>query len=268
MAAPDLPPPPSFESAPRAKPLLLSMHSAHTSPDALAGCEVLVIDAIRASVTIAVALRNGARAIVPAFSAAEAREKAAQLRAARPHDRILLGGERGGVMIEGFDLDNSPARYTQDAVQGATIVFTTSNGTAGLLLASKAARIIVASFVNLSAVVHAVASTPRPVHILCCGTRSDISLDDCLVGGALVQRLRALGREPTSDDAPIAAQRIYEHACALGPDGLHAAMRESRGGRNLVVLGLAHDVALCSTIDAAPCVPVFDAASGEITLAM
>jgi 2-phosphosulfolactate phosphatase len=240
MPAPDLPPPPSFEAAQRAKPLLVHLHSAHTNEQALAGGEVLVIDAIRASVTIAVALSRGARAIVPALSASDARARAAQLRGTMPAGSVLLGGERGGVRIEGFDLDNSPASYTRERVEGKTIVFTTSNGTAGLLLASKAARVLVASFVNLSAIVASVASvasTTRPVHVLCCGTRSDISLDDVLVAGALVQRLVALGREATSDDGPQLAQRAYEQACAQGKDGVHEAMRASRGGRNLVVLG-------------------------------
>jgi 2-phosphosulfolactate phosphatase len=264
MAAPDLPPPPSFEAARRERPLLLHLHSEHTTADALQGAEVLVIDAIRASVTIAVALKNGARAIVPALSAADAREKASIWARKRPNERVLLGGERGGVRIEGFDLDNSPASYSRERVEGAAIVFTTSNGTAGLLLASKAAKVLVASFVNLSAIVEAVAATKREVHILCCGTRSDISLDDVLVGGALVQRLLARGREATSDDAPMMAQHVFEHAQRNGPAGVHEAMRSSRGGRNLVVLGLASDVELCSTIDAAPCVPVFDVQSGEI----
>lgn len=270
MAAPDLPPPPSFEAAPRERPLLLHMHSAHTTAAKLAGGVVLVIDAIRASVTISVALQNGAEAIVPALSAHDAREKAAALRAASPHKRILLGGERGGIKIDGFDLDNSPASYTRERVAGATIVFTTSNGTAGLLLASQAKHVVVASFVNLSAVVAATARTTNPVHILCCGTRDDVSLDDVLVGGALVQRLVAAGRQTTSDDAAMAAMHVYERAMARGSDGLLKAMQESRGGRNLLVLGLAEDVRLCATIDAVHDaggrVPIFDVASGCIRL--
>lgn len=242
------------------------MHSNHTSSNALAGGVTLVIDAIRASVTIAVALQHGAEAIVPALSASDARDKARAILAREPQRKVLLGGERGGIRIEGFDLDNSPASYTRERVQGATIVFTTSNGTAGLLLAAQSKVVVVASFVNLGAVVRACTTTKSSVHILCCGTRNDISLDDVLVGGALSQQLLAAGREATSDDAVAAALRVYEHACGQGEGGLLRAMQQSRGGRNLIVLGLGDDVALCSKIDAVPCVPVFEASTGEVRL--
>ena len=42
---------------------------------------------------------------------------------------MVLGGERGGVRIDGFDLGNSPAEYTRPSVGGKVLVFTTTNGT-------------------------------------------------------------------------------------------------------------------------------------------
>ena len=83
-----------------------------------------------------------------------------------------MGGERGGVLIPGFDLDNSPLSYTRERVQGKTIIFTTSNGTAALLHAKNAAEILVGSFANVTAICQRVANDPRPVHILCAGTRA------------------------------------------------------------------------------------------------
>ena len=51
-------------------------------------------------------------------------------------DKVLLGGEREGVKIEGFDLGNSPREYVEDVVSGKTVIFTTTNGTAALLHAA------------------------------------------------------------------------------------------------------------------------------------
>jgi 2-phosphosulfolactate phosphatase len=240
------------------------LHADRVAPEALAGGVVVVIDAIRASVTIAKALREGAAAIVPVLTAEDARAKADALRGAG--ERVLLGGERGGVLIEGFDLDNSPFSYTRERVAGRTIVFTTSNGTAGLLHSRHAAKVIVGSFVNLTRVCEAVAGEARPVHIVACGTRSDISLDDVLVAGAMTRLLHVAGRGTPSDDSWQVASHLWHHISKGGQDAIVDAMCASRGGRNMVTLGLRRDVELCSAIDAVAVLPVFDAASGRITL--
>jgi 2-phosphosulfolactate phosphatase len=285
MSAPDLPPPPKHDAGDR--PLYVHLHADRVAPEALTGGVVIVIDAIRASVTIAKALSEGAAAIVPVLTAEEARAKAAALKApprergwggrdssadaptpspSHRKEKVLLGGERGGVLIEGFDLDNSPFSYTRERIAGSTIVFTTSNGTAGLLHARHAAKIIVGSFVNLTKVCEAVADERRPVHILACGTRSDISLDDVLVAGAMARMLLVAGRGTTSDDSWQVATHLWHIISQGGQDKIVEAMCGSRGGRNMVTLGLRRDVEFCSTIDAVPVVPMFDVASGLIQL--
>lgn len=175
-----------------------------------------------------------------------------------------MGGERGGVLIPGFDLDNSPLSYTRDRVEGKTIIFTTSNGTAALLHAKNAAEILVGSFANVTAICKHVANDPRPVHILCAGTRDEISLDDILPAGAMVEQLQSAGRKLISDDSGRLAHAAYQHAKSTG---LREAMRATRGGRPLVTMGLGTDVDFCSTPDTLPIVPRCDARKGEIVLA-
>lgn len=166
----------------------------------------------------------------------------------------MLGGERGGVLIPGFDLDNSPRSYTRERVAGRTVIFTTTNGTAALLHARAAAEVIVGSFANLSAVCEAVAADSRPVHILCCGTRDELSLDDILPAGAMVERLTAAGRSLVAEDSARIALMAWRGACA-SPGGVVEAMRQSRGGRNLAMQGLGDDVDFCSQIDTFGVVP-------------
>jgi 2-phosphosulfolactate phosphatase len=273
MPAPDLPPPPTFDQ-PRSCPLALHLHASRVMPEELTGCVVIIIDAIRASVTICKALHEGAARIIPVLTANDARTRAESLRAEPcpppfplpPGGGVLLGGERAGVMIEGFDLDNSPQSYTRERVAGTTIVFTTSNGTAGLLHARHAARVLVGCFCNLTSVCNAVQGDARPVHILCCGTRNDVSADDVLAGGAMARRLLASGREPVTDDSHTLAIAAYDHAMQHGIEGLRTAMRQSRGGRNLVRIGLGDDVDLCAAHDTLPVVPEFFPTRGEVTL--
>lgn len=264
MSAPDLPPPPEHVITER--PLYVHLHVSRVKPESLAGGVVVVIDAIRASATIAQALLSGAKSVVPVLTGDDAKKRAVEL-VSNGVSRVLLGGERGGLLIAGFDLDNSPFSYTRERVEGSTIAFTTSNGTAGLLHARHAVRIVVGSFSNLTAVCDALAHETRPVHILCCGTRDDVSLDDVLVGGAMTERLIAAGRQTSSDDSWSVALALWRHIKTGGHTGIVRAMEESRGGRNMVKIGLARDVEFCSTLDTLPVLPIFDPSSGKIELA-
>lgn len=261
MPAPDLPPPPPFPVA--ARPLGVFLHVLDVDPEAIRGGVVIMIDALRASVTMAAALASGAARVHPVLTVEDAFAKRESLRTAGV-SRVLLGGERGGVLVPGFDLDNSPARYTPGAVRGADIVFSTTNGTAALLACAAADRVLVGSFANLAAVCDAVLSDPRPVWILACGTRNELSLDDVLPAGAMVERLVAGGRELLADDAARVAVMAWRGAQA-SPGGVLGAMHASRGGRNLAAQGLGDDVELCTRQDWLTVVPTYHAGDRTVT---
>ena len=95
------------------------------NPQDVAGRPVLVIDVLRATTTIVTAFASGAKAVLPAAGGDEALRLANNLK----RDDILLTGERGSRMIEGFALGNSPREMSPDAVGGMTLVMATSNGT-------------------------------------------------------------------------------------------------------------------------------------------
>ena len=88
----------------------------------------VVIDVLRATTTIAWALHNGAEA-VQAFASLDDLRSAA---AAWPADARLLLGERGGQMLEGFDLGNSPVAVNPERVAGKRLFMSTTNGTRAL----------------------------------------------------------------------------------------------------------------------------------------
>ena len=229
-------------------------------PAELHGGVAVVIDLLRASSTIVHALGAGALRVLPCLEVDDARAYAA----GHPDEPLALGGERGGELIEGFDLDNSPLSYTPERVAGKTVVFTTTNGTRALLRSSEAERVYVGAFANLSALLSLLADEPRPVHLVCAGTRGQVSADDCLCAGAISAGLAAArGRSGWEDDS---ARLVTEFFLANSQDegALLGALRSSVGGRDLLELGFDADIVRCGTWDLFPIVPEFFARDAEI----
>jgi 2-phosphosulfolactate phosphatase len=226
------------------------------------GAQAVIVDLLRASTTICAALHAGAPCVRPVLEPGEARALRDRL-APRP---CLLGGERDGVLIPGFDLANSPREYTPQRVRNRDVIFTTTNGTRAIHAAASAgaARVVIGCLANLSALVGSLVVDGRHVHVICAGTNGEVSMEDVLCAGAIVSRLVAEGLVHHSDDQSRIAQRLFESA-ATERDGVLNLMLRSRGGRNLVQIGLADDVRDCAESDWLPVVPVFDAAAGAIT---
>ncbi|MFM7076940.1 MAG: 2-phosphosulfolactate phosphatase [Planctomycetaceae bacterium] len=242
------------------------VHELHSRmpPGAVAGGVAVVIDVLRASTTIVTALESGAVAVVPVADVDAARRRAAALGGA-----ALLGGERGGRPIAGFDLGNSPAEYVASRVAGKTVVITTTNGTAALA-ASRAARVLlVGAIVNRSAVASAIRRLGRDrtaVHLVCAGTDGVVSAEDLLGAGAILDAAGVEDRGDELDPAARAALAWYRDLAARDdvPAALVEAFARSPGGANLLALGLGADLPRCAAVDALAVVPRLDPASGAL----
>lgn len=225
----------------------------------------MILDILRASSTITTALSSGAAAVIPCQEIEEAQQLAGEL-SETADSEVLLGGERMGVMIEGFDLDNSPARYPAEVVSGKQIVFTTSNGTRALKRAIQASRILIGSFLNLAAVVKELSQSSGVVYLVCAGTDGAVTGEDCLCAGAIAAGLQEITSEKlTLDDASRMVVDYYRTQIS-GPGGLLTAMRASQGGRNLIQRGFEEDIRLCSECDRYSVLPEFCHESGIIML--
>jgi 2-phosphosulfolactate phosphatase len=235
-------------------------------PEALRGKTVVVIDVLRATTTIIHALAAGAIEVVPCLEVDEAQRIAAQI-----GKSAILGGERGGKPIPGFDLGNSPAEYTADRVRGKTVVITTTNGTRALLPCKAAARVLIGAFVNFSSVCHELASDDQ-IALVCAGTDSHVTREDTLFAGAIVDDL---SRDPSggrgmalqlNDQAEIAADAWRTAVRLMTDRPLGLTLRASRGGRNLIEIGQANDIDLAAQIDKLNVVPQLDLAAWRIRL--
>lgn len=217
----------------------------------------VVIDVLRATTVITQAIRCGAAEVVvcgeidEAFGIADRRDR-----------RPLLCGERACKPIAGFDLGNSPSEYTPERVAGKRLVMTTTNGTRAAIAAAGFDSILAASFNNLSAVVDSLAGETE-VSILCAGTDGEVTEEDLLLAGAIVDRLLdhpALRPESGPDGigplgpSETAARTLWRQHLDTGRT-LADRLAETLGGRNLVAAGYLDDITTCSQIDVTDAVP-------------
>jgi len=162
----------------------------------------------------------------------------------------VLCGESKGVMVEGFDLGNSPHEFVPEQVAGKRLVMATTNGTRAFLMAGDAARVIACSFTNLEAVAREVSDVDYLV-VVCAGRAGMFSLDDAVCAGALMRRVcERQDGEVEFNDAGMAAMEL------ANTFRVNAAFLASTwSGQRIVEIGLREDLELCAQIDRHAVVP-------------
>jgi 2-phosphosulfolactate phosphatase len=223
----------------------------------LAETVCVVIDVLRATTSMITALANGAKALIPVATIAEA------LALRRQHPDLLLAGERDGVRIRAeltggveFDLGNSPREFTVQRVQRRTLVMSTTNGTRALRACTGARTVLVSSWLNLQATADWLRAREVPGLILVCsGTLEEAALEDTLAAGALADALWPQYAEGHLSDAARMARHLY---LALRAD-LPGAMRQARNGQRLLAHpDLRDDVAFSLRRDSASLVAALE----------
>ena len=216
----------------------------------LSGWTTVVIDAVRASSTIAQAAASGCLRVIPVASIAEARAR----RQALGVEPALLGGERRGLKIPGFDLGNSPREYTIEAVAGRSIVISTTNGTRALRASRHARETLVGAFLNMTAIVRYLAEREQDVLLVPVGRANAPVLDDVVCAGMYVDRLMEQAKVTASGEAHL-VRMAY-----LGYRGrIEDALRDSASGQALIQAGLAEDLPYCAQVGVLDVVPRLDA---------
>ena len=213
---------------------------------------VAVIDVLRASTTIAAALANGARAVIPLESSEDVATRSKQFE----RSAVLLSGERRMLRMEGFDLGNSPVEHSREVVEGKTVLLTTTNGTKALLAVQGARDVVVASYVNLTAVCAMLRAALRggaDVTIVCAGQDRQFGLEDAACAGRYVYLLTRRHEQAEVNDAALAASLIDRKY----GDNLMRLFSTAAHGRALAAAGFEGDLAACATVDSYPVIPIY-----------
>jgi 2-phosphosulfolactate phosphatase len=222
------------------------------TPQDVQGRVVAVIDVLRASTTIATALAHGAKAVIPFESSEEAVTRSKQLE----RGAFRLGGERRMLKMEGFDLGNSPLEHTAEAVEGKTVLLTTTNGTKALLAVQGARDVVVASYVNLTGVTTMLRAALRggaDITLVCAGQDRQFALEDAACAGRYVYNITRRLADVELNDAALAASLIDRKY----GDNLTRLFNTAAHGRALAAAGFEGDLTACAAVDSYPVIPIY-----------
>lgn len=209
---------------------------------------VVIIDVLRATSTIATALHNGAKAIIPVDSVAECIRIGKQIEA-------ITAGERDGQVAEGLQYGNSPFEYPKEFIADQTLVLTTTNGTKLLHMAldKGADNIITGSFPNLQAVCDYLIASKLPVLLGCAAWKDKVNIEDTLFAGAVINQIK--DHFDIACDSSKMAHTLY----ALAQNDLFGFMKDQNAShyQRLSNFGLEKDIQYCLTPNSVDIVPKY-----------
>jgi 2-phosphosulfolactate phosphatase len=220
----------------------------------LSSSVVVIIDVFRATSTIASALHNGAKAVIPVDSVPKAIEISKSIGG-------IAAGERDGKLAEGLEHGNSPLEYPREFIENKTLVLTTTNGTRLLQMAldKGADTIISGSFPNLSAVCDYLVAEKKNVVLGCAGWKDRFNLEDTLFAGAVIHRIKE--HFTIHCDSSLMAETMYTKQ---KKDLVKFAPNLTHYHRLVERFGLIEDIKFCLTADGANVLPVYK--EGRLTV--
>jgi len=212
--------------------------------DQHSGSIVVIIDILRASSAICTAFANGASSIIPVAEVHEAKEYKKR--------GYLVAAERDGYVLDFADFGNSPFNFTSEKVAGKSIIYSTTNGTGIIKLASAAGAIVIGSFLNISALTDWIIKQDKDVVLFCAGWKNRFNLEDSVCAGAMAERLLESGNYETICDSTLAAVDLWGLAKGDLPGYIEKAAQRSR----LRSKGLDDCINFCLTADFTNKIPV------------
>ncbi|NUM50274.1 MAG: 2-phosphosulfolactate phosphatase [Flavobacteriales bacterium] len=205
---------------------------------------VVIIDVLRATTAICTAFKFGVKEIIPVATIEEA--------LSYKQKGYLVGAERNGLKLDGFDFGNSPYHYMGSNIKDQTIVLTTTNGTQAIETAKNAYKVVIGAFTNLSALCNWLAKQDKSVLLLCSGWKNKLNLEDSLFAGAVVNEITKLSEYDEISDSALCAKYLYNMA-KEDPDRF---LHHSSHRRRLAKLNLKQDIKYSLTLDLTDIIPI------------
>ncbi|MBM3428723.1 MAG: 2-phosphosulfolactate phosphatase [Bacteroidetes bacterium] len=202
---------------------------------------IVVIDVLRATSAMTTALHHGVEKIIPVATLDEALEYKSK--------GFIVGAERDGQVVEGFDFGNSPYVYINQDMKGQTVVLTTTNGTKAIDMDG---LVVIGCLNNLDHLCQWLIEQNKNTLILASGWKDKVNLEDTICAGAIADQLIQSKKFHALEDSTVAAKFLFQSA----KENLWSFLRASSHRRRLIHLKIQKDVKYCLTLNTVPCIPI------------
>jgi 2-phosphosulfolactate phosphatase len=217
------------------------LYKFYVNPDAI----VVVVDIFRATSAICTAFKNGVSTIIPVPTLDEARQYKGK--------GCLVAAERDGEVPEFADFGNSPFNFSADKIKDREVAYSTTNGAKTIRMAAKGSMVLIASYINISAVYSYLCREKKDVQILCAGWKGKFCLEDTVFAGALGDKLIASEIFHSDCDSLKASLDLWNAA----KDDLIGYIDKSMQRKRLRRLGIDDILEYSHTPDSSERIPVF-----------
>ncbi|MCF8345750.1 MAG: 2-phosphosulfolactate phosphatase [Bacteroidales bacterium] len=207
---------------------------------------VVVTDILRASSAIVTAFMNGVQRLIPVGTLEEAR--------AYKEKGYMVAAERDGIVRDFADFGNSPYNFSKEKVEGKEIVYSTTNGTHAIHLASSGHEVLIGAYLNISSLADYIVAQDRDLLILCAGWKNKFNLEDSLFAGALAELVLKHDTFTTICDAANGAMDLYRLAKDQMTEYIEKVAQRHRLRKN----GLDDVIGYCHETDLTRIIPVFN----------
>lgn len=215
-----------------------ALYPYYENPEAI----VVVTDVLRASSAIVTAFINGVERIIPVGTLEEAK--------AYKEKGFMVAAERDGLVRDFADFGNSPYNFTPERVAGKQIVYSTTNGTNAIHMASTGNQVLIGAYLNLSALAKYIRKEQKDLLVLCAGWKNKFNLEDTLFAGALAQLVLEDDNYSTICDATLGAVDLYNGARGDMMGYISKVAQNGRLKKNNLddVIGYCHETDLTDLI--------------------
>lgn len=207
---------------------------------------VVVTDVLRASSAIVTAFMNGVERIIPVGTLEEAKKY--------KNEGYMVAAERDGIVRDFADFGNSPFNFTEERIKDKHIVYSTTNGTNAIQMASSSYQVLIGAYLNLQALADHIVNSERDLLILCAGWKNKFNLEDSLFAGALAREVLKSGKHETICDSTKGAIDLFN----IAENDLMTYIEKVAQKQRLKKNGLDDVIGYCHTFNLTSIVPVLE----------
>jgi 2-phosphosulfolactate phosphatase len=204
---------------------------------------VVVVDILRATSAICTAFMNGVKRIIPVATLEEAK--------AYKEKGFMVAAERDGIVRDFADFGNSPYNFKAEMIKDKDIVYSTTNGTNTIMMASHSYEVLIGAYLNHKALVDHSVREDRDVIILCAGWKNKFNLEDTLFAGSLAEKILNNKGFSTICDSTYAAIDLW----SVAKNDLMGYMEKVAQRHRLKKNGLDDVLEYCHTFDLTDKIP-------------